>query len=227
MLSADIRNAGIVSNAGTVRDDTGTAAATQRPSGSDGPDGAARPAWWSRLAKRLGRYALVLLTCLAIVATLVVLTPRRHHDSTPTVDYGADLAGLRRQAPYTVYAPQGLPTTWRPTGSRLTGSRGAGPVSWHLSFATPSDRHGALEESDERPDGPGGFVIRMTSEGQPDGSQPVAGAVWQRYVRTEKDQRSLVRRLPGVTLVVTGTASYAELGVLAAALRPTAPVTNR
>jgi hypothetical protein len=179
------------------------------------------------LARRLGRYAVALLACLGLVATIVLLTPRRHQGGVPTVNYANDLAALLRAAPYPAYAPVGLPWGWRPTSSRLTGPGTGGgdtgrdePVAWHLGFVTPSDRYGAVEQSDERPDGPGGFVIRMTSEGRPEGTQPVAGQSWQRYLREDKNQRSLVRRLPGRTLVVTGTADYSELAVLAGSLRP-------
>src|SRR5262249_31705048 len=94
-----------------------------------------------------------------------------------------------------------------------------GPVSWHLGFNTPSKEYAALEESNEAPDGAGNFIDRMTSQGHPDGTLQVAGVTWARTFRPDKKQRSLVRRLPGLTLVVTGTASYEELAVLAGSLR--------
>ncbi len=49
----------------------------------------------------------------------------------------------------------------------------------------------------------------------------VDGVTWNRVLRVDKVQNSLVHeRADGVTTVVTGTASYEQLGVLAAALQP-------
>lgn len=171
----------------------------------------------------VARYSVAVAFCLAFAAIVLVVIPGRHQGTTPSVHYGADLAALRKGARYTCYAPQGLSPAWRPISTRLTGVDEQGkPVSWHLGFLTPAGRYAALEESDERPDGPGGFIVRMTSEGRPDGTETVDGHAWERRFRPDKDQRSLVRRLPGLTLVVTGNADYGELATLAAALRPCA-----
>jgi hypothetical protein len=168
-----------------------------------------------RLASGLPAYAMAMLACLVIVGLVLLVTPRRNQDAVPRVDYHGDLAGLTAVAPYTVRAPRGLPPKWQPTSSRLTGTRN-GPVAWHLGFYTPQGRYAALEESNER----GDFVARMTSAGRPDGALAVGGATWQRSLRADKNQRSLVLRRPDVTLVVTGTASYGELAALAGSLHP-------
>lgn len=149
-----------------------------------------------------------------LVAVLVLLiTPRRNQDAVPRIDYRGDLGRLTAVAPFTVRAPAGLPPAWYPTSSRLTRN---GAVAWHLGFLTPHGRYAALEESNER----GDYLARMTSAGSPDGAMVLAGATWRRTLRADKDQRSLVLRPPGVTLVVTGTASYEELTTLAGSLRP-------
>jgi hypothetical protein len=168
-----------------------------------------------RLASGLPAYAMAMLACLVVVGLVLLITPRRNEDAVPRVDYRGDLAGLTAVAPYTAWAPRGLPPTWQATSSRLTGTR-SGPVAWHLGFYTPQGRYAALEESNER----GDFIARMTSAGRPDGALAVGGATWQRSLRADKNQRSLVLRQPGVTLVVTGTASYGELAALAGSLRP-------
>jgi hypothetical protein len=60
----------------------------------------------------------------------------------------------------------------------------------------------------------------MTSIKKTIGTMQVGGASWAKHHRVDKNARSLVRTLPdGVTLVVTGTASFEELAVLAGALR--------
>jgi hypothetical protein len=196
------------------------------PGGAESVGAAPRRIWARvpavrRILRWVAKYAVAVAFCLAVAGILLIVLPGRHHGTTPTVHYGADLAELRRTAPFAAYAPESLSPAWRPISTRLSGTGGRGePVSWHLGFLTPSGQYAALEESDERAEGPGGFVIRMVSEGRPDGVEPVNGHEWQRYHREDKNQRSLVRRLPGLTLVVTGNADYGELATLAAALRP-------
>jgi hypothetical protein len=177
------------------------------------------PGVHKRLTTGPSGYVMALLACFALVGLIVLITPRDERELLPTADYQGHALALRASAPYTSYAPQGLPAGWRATSSRLsgTGAGGGGPVAWHLGFVTPTDEYAALEESNENADA---FVARMTNQRLSDGAQQVAGQTWRRHYRRDKKQHSLVRRLPGVTLVVTGTASYDELAVLAGSLRP-------
>jgi hypothetical protein len=135
----------------------------------------------------------------------------------PRVDVGRQAARLGALAPYPAYVPMALPAGWRAVSTRITGSPANAPVAWHLGYVTARGAYAALEESDEDP---AAFVPRMANRDRPVGTQQVAGAAWDRYFRPDKKQYSLARRLPGVTLVVTGTASYDELATLAAALHP-------
>ncbi|MCO5992696.1 DUF4245 domain-containing protein [Actinoallomurus rhizosphaericola] len=198
----------------------------QDPSSGTGEDGTAgegpivvSPSVYRRLTSGFPGFLMAILSCMVVVGFVLLVTPRRNPNAIPQVDFRSDLNGLVATAPFTVQAPQGLSPKWYPTSSNLTG-RANGPVGWHLGYYTPGKQYAALEESDERPDGSDGFVARMTSQGTPDGSLQVAGATWDKTFRKDKNQRSLVRRLPGVTLVVTGTASYEELATLAGSLRP-------
>jgi hypothetical protein len=199
-----------------VSDAPDTAAPTA-PAETEGPY-VVSPSVYKRLMSTLPGFSMALLACLAVVGLVILITPRRNDNALPRADYQSDLAGLRAIAPYAVQAPQGLPQQWYPTSTRLSGHAG-GPISWHLGFNTPQKEYAALEESNETPEGAGNFVDRMTSQGHPDGTFQIAGATWNRTFRPDKKQRSLVRRLPGLTLIVTGTASYDELAVLAGALR--------
>jgi hypothetical protein len=192
-----------------------TATATRAP----GEPIVVSPSLYRRLKSGLFGYSMAMLACLVVVGLVILITPRHNEGAIPHADYRGDLTGLVAIAPYQVQAPQGLPAQWEPTSTRLSGHTG-GPVSWHLGFYTPGKEYAALEESNETADGVGNFVDRMTSQGHPDGTAQIAGATWDRAFRPDKKQRSLVRRLPGLTLVVTGTASYEELGVLAGSLRP-------
>jgi hypothetical protein len=150
---------------------------------------------YRRLTSNLFGFSMAMLSCLVVVGLVILITPRRNESAIPHVDYHSDLSGLVAIAPYQVQAPEGLPAQWYSTSTRLSGHA-------------------------ETPAGAGNFVDRMTSQGHPDGTSQIAGATWDRAFRPDKKQRSLIRRLPGLTLVITGTASYDELAVLAGSLRP-------
>ncbi|WP_433477188.1 DUF4245 domain-containing protein [Spirillospora sp. CA-142024] len=178
------------------------------------------PGVHKRLTTGLGGFAMAMGACLLLVLAIYVITPRSNKEVLPTVDYGSQLWAMRNDAPFTVYAPEGLPARWRPTSSRVNGldSGGDEPVSWHLGFVTPSDEYAALEQSNEKaPE----YVPRMTNSSKPVGTQQVNGVTWTKYYRKDKKANSLARTLPdGLSLVVTGTASYQELAVLAGSLQP-------
>jgi Protein of unknown function (DUF4245) len=176
---------------------------------------------YKRLTSGVGQFALAIGACLALVGVIMLVTPRTDEQTLPKVDAGSAAEAMRLTAPYVSYAPAGLPAGWRTTSSRLSGDRGT--VAWHLGGLTPSDQYAALEESNERP--AAAFVTRMANVDPLNpknlvGTRQITGATWNEYHRPDKRQNSLVRKLPTVTLVVTGTASYDELSVLAASLRP-------
>ncbi|TDC84655.1 DUF4245 domain-containing protein [Actinomadura sp. 7K507] len=178
------------------------------------------PAVHKRLTTGLGGFALAMGACLLLVLAIYAITPRSDKEVLPTVDYGAQLWAMRNDAPYTVHAPEGLSDRWRPTSSRLNGlGQGGGePVAWHLGFVTPGDEYAALEQSNEKASE---YVPRMANSSKPVGTQQVNGQTWTKYHREDKQANSLARTLPGgVSLVVTGTATYEELAVLAGSLKP-------
>lgn len=196
-----------------------TAGTVTAPAGAEEEPVVLSPSAYRRLMSGVPGFTMAMLASLAVVGLIILITPRRNEGAMPHVDYRGDLSALTAIAPYQVQAPRGLPPQWYPTSSRLSGRPG-GPIAWHLGFYTPAKEYAALEESNETPAGAGNFIDRMTSQGHPDGTVQVAGATWDRRFRPDKKQRSLVRRLPGLTLVVTGTASYDELAVLTGSLRP-------
>ncbi|WP_225992443.1 DUF4245 domain-containing protein, partial [Actinomadura montaniterrae] len=180
------------------------------------------PAVYKRLTTGLGGFTMAMGACLLLVLAIFVITPRDNKEVLPTVDYASQLWAMRGDAPYTVWAPEGLSPRWRPTSSRISGleSGGKQPVAWHLGFVTPKGEYAALEQSNEKAEA---YVPRMTNSSKPIGTMQVAGASWAKYHRNDKKANSLARPGPGGTsIVVTGTASYEELAVLAASLKPQA-----
>lgn len=213
-------------SAGETETEARQEAPTPQESSPDGPSAQGRPVVevspgvHKRLTTGLGGFALAMAACMLLVVAIYVVSPRGDKEALPTVDYGSQLWAMRGDAPYTVFAPEGLPAGWRPNSSRLHGleSGGAEPVAWHLGFVTPSDEYAALEQSNEKASE---YVPRMANSSKPTGTQQVNGVTWTKYHRKDKKANSLARTLPnGVSIVVTGTASYQELAVLAASLKP-------
>lgn len=181
-----------------------------------------------RLTSGPGQFVLAIGACLLLVLAVFLITPREQKgELLPRINYEYDARALARNAPYPAYVPVGLPDGWRATSTRLTGTNTAAKdkVAWHLGFLTPEDAYAGLEQSNEEPSGPQGFVRRMTNVFQSDptqavGRQQINGHEWLQYVAKSKGpQNSLVWRAPKSTVIVTGTASFAELTRLAAALR--------
>jgi hypothetical protein len=176
---------------------------------------------------RVLRGGLSALGCLVAAAVAVVAIPAPHAAEPVTISYRADLAALARLAPYPAVAPRGLPASWQPVSSGLTvgGADGAGTVTWQLGYMTPDGALASLAESnaDAR-----AFVRRMTNNGTVlSSAQPAParldGQPWNLSATPARGQRSMYLTSPaGLTLVVTGNASWAELRVLAASLRPVA-----
>ncbi|GAB2812990.1 DUF4245 domain-containing protein [Actinocorallia aurea] len=178
-----------------------------------------------------GQFWIAIAACFLFAGAAFALTPGDPEDALPkTVEYSFDARGFAREADFAVYVPEGLPSGWNANTSRVTGlgEKDSGKknkvLTWHLGFATPGGAHAAVVQSDERADGDKGFVRRMTNVPQsgPDqaqGTRSIGGAQWSEYFQKDKNQSSLVLRLDGSTVVVTGTASFDELTVLAGSLK--------
>ncbi len=169
---------------------------------------------------------LAALGCLAAAAVVIIAIPAPHAAEPVTVSYRGDLARLARLAPYPAVAPGGLPASWQPVSSSLAvgGANGAGTVTWHLGYTAPDGSLASLEETNASA---GAFVRRMTNGGTPVPAHPAParldGQAWRLSATPARGQRSMYLISPaGFTVVVTGNATWAELGELAASLRPVA-----
>ncbi|KJS56020.1 DUF4245 domain-containing protein [Streptomyces rubellomurinus] len=137
-------------------------------------------------------------------------------DPVHPVQYRVEAASAKRAAPYQLLSPEGLPDQWRATSVSYQPaaiSNGKGNA-WHLGFVTPSGQYAAVEQSDVPRDA---LLADKVAGGTPDGSEQVAGRTWDR-VQGEKARALAVHDGTGAT-VLTGTASYEELAVLAQALK--------
>lgn len=174
------------------------------------------------------RGGLAGLGCVLGAAVLVVAIPAPHTAQPVAISYRGDQAALARLAPYPAVAPAGLPASWTPVSSELTtgGAAGAGTVTWALGYTTPGGALASLEETNASA---APFVRRMTNNGtvllpaQPAPAGP-GGRAWTFSATPARGQRSMYVVSPaGFTVVVTGSATWADLRLLAASLRPVAP----
>jgi hypothetical protein len=175
------------------------------------------------VANRVLRGGLSALGCLLAAAVVVVAIPAPHAAEPVAVSYRADLARLSRLAPYPAVAPRGLPASWQPVGSgqALGGANGAGTVTWHLDFATPDGLLASLEETNADA---AAFIRRMTNDGTALAPTRVNGQTWDLSATPARGQRSMYLTSPaGFTVVVTGSAGWAELRQLAGSLQPVSP----
>jgi hypothetical protein len=157
-----------------------------------------------------------LAVVLAIVGVIVGINlAGRPTPDTQAVNYRDAVVAARQTASYDVLAPVSLPPGWRATSAR-TDTEG-GVVEWHLGLVTASEEYAAVEQSDRRPARV--FVDRFAEGARPAGEEDVSGVAWRRVEGGDPEPRALVRTDDGVTVVVAGSASWAELADLAASLR--------
>ncbi|WP_336208039.1 DUF4245 domain-containing protein [Nonomuraea sp. LPB2021202275-12-8] len=161
-------------------------------------------------------YAVALFVCLAAAGLFLLITPQSSGEHIPKRDYSITVANFGRTVPYQVWAPVKDPVGWVPNSNRIAkGENGAQVL--HLGYATAKREHAMIIQSDEKP--PAGFANRMANSDKAVGTQQVNGQPWERRWREDKNQRTLVRTLPDVTVVVTGTADWPELAEIAATLQ--------
>ncbi|MCX5194652.1 DUF4245 domain-containing protein [Streptomyces sp. NBC_00249] len=147
-----------------------------------------------------------------VVAGIYLFVPHDEDaDPTRTVDYRVEALTARRAAPYPVAAPVGLPEQWRATSVTYERKNAS---AWHLGFQDPDKQYVSVEQSTDTSDK---YLTRVTQKAHADGqTQRVGDQVWERWDGEKYD--ALVRREQGYVTVVTGTASFEQLGVMAAAL---------
>lgn len=156
------------------------------------------------------------LALIGIAAAVVYFLTIPHDDHAPDlkrVDYRVELLTTRRAVSYPVAAPEGLPSTWKATSVRFQGEN---HDRWHLGFQTPDGEYVQVEQSTQKP----ADLIDEASQGASatKRTERIGDRTWTRYTGGRYDALVL-RDTPGSTTVVAGTASFAELTKMAAALK--------
>jgi hypothetical protein len=166
------------------------------------------------------RSLAVLLIPVVLITYLFTRTP--DGPAVRPLDWTPVLAQAREQAPYPVLAPRAVPEDWRatqvswvPQGRPHLNGDPSPRNLWELGFLDGQDTYVELVQGDLEPRA---LVEDKTREGLEDGSSQVAGSTWERRTSDDERTRSLVRTVDGVTAIVVGDLSYAELESFAATL---------
>jgi hypothetical protein len=158
----------------------------------------------------------LVLICLALVGWMSFkqsdVDPVRGVDPSSTVQLAAARAG------YPVPAPAGLPDGYRPTSARTDagGAEAGDPVTLEIGYLTPSVEYAGFVVSD---DARVAAVADVLDGAQEEGTVDLGGQSWTRGT-TERGETVLSRTDGDVTVLVTGSATDAELATVAGAVRP-------
>jgi hypothetical protein len=151
-----------------------------------------------------------------VVVVLILIVPRPSGVSQPPIDVSAVAQGARATAGFPISVPRSLPTEWRATSARLLD--GTDNVrTWHIGYQTSDAQYAAVEQAK----GATAVWLRSnTQDGKAVGTQQVGDVAWTQVLHENRLQRTLQLVDGNVTTLVTGTASWEDLGVLAASLQP-------
>ena len=150
-------------------------------------------------------WSLIPLTIVIVIA-VIVLRPKSQPPAT--VDPAPDFRFASTQLGGPVPSPRGLPAGWRATSSAVTTTPA---VVVHVGYLTAGKQYVELYEAARPAD-----VARRVGTRQ--GSTTIAGQPWARY-RTGRGETAFLLRRGKVSVLVTGSASEADLTTFAATLR--------
>jgi hypothetical protein len=159
---------------------------------------------------------LSLAVVVGVAIVLLLIVPRTNGVTQPPVDVTLGARAAAEQVTFTPSIPVGLPEGWRATSVRTTRST-ADVITWHVGYQTPDQQYAAVEQGK---DAPAAWAHQQINRAPADGTQQIAGQTWRRYTGGRVAQNSLVHTRGAVTTIVTGTAGYDDLALLAASLQP-------
>lgn len=154
-----------------------------------------------------------MVVVLAVVAAILIVTWRPKPDPVRTVDITQALVAAQSSADFAIGIPA-LPelrltsVRWEPTDAS------DGQLVWHLGYVTPSEEYLQVSQSRIESDA---FVDEQTSGGTSGERVVIAGQEWE--VFTSPERTSVVRVADGVTTVVSGTDTLAQVMTAAGTLR--------
>lgn len=174
-----------------------------------------------RARQTLGDMARSLALMAVVIAALLFLGPARAlifpgGDRMAPVDFSHQIRGFATLAGTPALAPLHSPQGWRATTATLSRSARHGAVL-HIGWATPGSRYAGLDETS----GDGRSLVRSVLGARGERVLGVVGlgsTTWQRRA-SQRGEEALTRQAGPLTIVITGNATGAQLGLLATSLR--------
>lgn len=154
-----------------------------------------------------------------VIAATLIFVPGLFHPSKsqqfPALDYSDYVSGFHQETGQDALTPRSLPNGWKGNAATLTGP--AAVEHLHIGFATPGQQFAGLDESVENitalvPTVLGARGTTVT------GTVTIAGEPWQTST-SSRGEFSLRRTIRGIAVVITGSATNAQLQLLAGSLR--------
>jgi flagellar basal body-associated protein FliL len=102
-------------------------------------------------AKRRARQTLINLilalgATLAVVAVMVMVTPRDDSNKIKPVDYASVVTDVKQASGLDVPAPQSMPKGWWVNAARFNDQPADGVKTWHIGFVGPKQQYIGLDE---------------------------------------------------------------------------------
>jgi hypothetical protein len=170
----------------------------------------------ARGSRTVGDMIRSLLVVGGIVALLVLIVPRPSAVSQPPIDVPGTAQGAAADAQFPLAVPRGLPPDWKATSAQLLTSVD-NVQTWHVGYETSSAQYAALEQAKNVTTN---WVRTNSGGGNAVGQQLVGGTTWTQLLHENRLQRTLLLTTGAMTVMVTGTASWEDLGKLAASISP-------
>lgn len=168
----------------------------------------------------LGDMARSLGLLLLVVAVLLLIGPARSlvfpgsKDKMPPVDYSGYVHGFDEVASAQAVVPVGLPTSWRANAGTVDNTSSSAHL--HIGWAVPAEAYAGLDEGT----GDSNALLRLVTGKrslQPRSETTIGGARWM-VRQSDRGETVYTRDLGGVFVIVTGSATDAQLRQLAASL---------
>ncbi|HXR42766.1 MAG TPA: DUF4245 domain-containing protein [Acidothermaceae bacterium] len=190
---------------------TDLATSHAQPPGSDEPSGGSLR---QVLKPNRRSVAVAAVAVLAVAVALFVVLPRPHAGAVQVVDPGPAIAKAKAVPGFAVYTPSPLPAGWYPNSVRFDRAK-AGP-HLHIGYLAPDHGYVGIEEAHLA--NSWRFVTTQSAGAVFKDLITIDGDVWAHVQSDRKVQDTLVWYGPSSVVVVTGTASMANLKALAASL---------
>jgi hypothetical protein len=178
------------------------------------------------LRDMVGSVAVLLLLIAAVVGfskgcSFSPGRPSVDPKSVPTADASRELAAAASSVDFSVRLPN-VPKDWHPNSASTAPVGSGGHVVVRVGWLTPQGHFVQLSQSGATPVE---LVTADTDRDEPasTGTVDVAGTTWTVYPG-RRDEQAWVTKLPGATVLVTGTGGEDEFRALATAVRAATPL---